>query len=166
MVTLQAQIGGSLHRRGTRPGPAGIGSLVASPEVPEGAIGCIVLPVKVSETQTINVKSCPTKYSIIQKTALPGPPYPMQVFGDRGYAITAFWSTGTAFFMQTTDRKIIALRSDGSAKVYRPRKHIVVSSNPRVKNLVRARDRLDVLSKRLRGAIGARALSSGRGKKR
>lgn len=163
MVTLQEQISGSLLRSSMKSGPATVGPLAT-----QGAVGgaCTVVTIPISPTQTVSTVSCPPKYTIIKKTFIPGPPYPVQIFGERGYAVSAFWSTGTAFFMQTPDRKLLALRADGTVKVYRPRKHIVVSSNPRVKNLVRARDRIDSLSKRLRGAIGARALSSGRGKKR
>jgi len=91
------------------------------------------------------VMSCPTEFPIIKKTVLLEPK--MLAFGNRAYTVTAFWTTGTAAFYQTVDRMIIAQRKDGTAKVYRPRKHIVVSSNPRVKNLVRAQDKLDKLSK-------------------
>lgn len=163
MVTLQEQINRSL----LRPGPARVGSpsrmgpLFQGPRVPEADAGC-----SWGEVAGAMTYMCPTQWPIIKKTKTPGPPYPMSTFGDRAYAIAAFWSTGTALFMQTPDRMIIAMRKDGTVKLYRPRKHIVVSSNPRVKNLVRARDRIDNLSKRLRGAIGAKALTSGRGKKR
>jgi len=107
---------------------------------------------------------CPTQFPIIKKTRLVEPK--MIIFGTKGYTVTSFWSTGTAFFYQTVDRMIIAVRADGTAKVYRPRKHIVVSSNPRVRNLVRARDKLDKLSKNLRSAIGVSSSPARRKRKK
>jgi len=163
VVTLQEQISRSLLQprggHGTSPGVMSkLGPLSQHPGLP----GCV--PATVLETT--GTMLCPTPFPIIHKTLVAGPPYPMFTSGNRAYGISAFWATGTAFFMQTPEGQILALKKDGGVKIYRPRKHIVVSSNPRVKNLVRARDRIDNLSKRLRGAIGARALSSGRSKKR
>lgn len=163
MVTLQEQIRGSL----LRPGPArsGLGPQLVSPRVPD-VVKNILTDCTFTAVGGTLVEMCPTPYPIIKKTKFLGPPYKMEVLGNRAYEVSAFWSTGTALFFQTPDGMIIAKRSDGTGRIYRPRKHIVVSSNPRVKNLVRARNRIDQLSKRLRGAIGARSSASSRGKRR
>jgi hypothetical protein len=163
VVTLQEQISRSLLQpRGGHGNSSGVFSNLSPQEATVGLTKCVSATV----LETANTQLCPTPFPIIHKTRVAGPPYPMFTSGNRGYAVSAFWATGTAFFMQSPEGQIIAMKKDGGVRIYRPRKHIVVSSNPRVKNLVRARDRIDHLSKRLRGAIGARALSSGRGKKR
>lgn len=68
-------------------------------------------------------------------------------------AIVKRWSTGTAVFYKLADGRIAAQRKDGSFRIYRPKKHIVVSSNPRVGTLLRADARLDKLVKGLSKSV-------------
>lgn len=163
MVTIQEQIQGSLLKPGRSGGTMPMSGLSPQAVVGTGGANCVLSAIEILGAKPT---LCPTPWPIIYKTKVTGPPYVMYPVGNRAYAISSYWATGTALFMQTPDGQILALKKDGAVRIYRPKRHIVVSSNPRVKNLVRARTKLDNLSKRLRGAIGARAVSSGRGKKR
>jgi len=59
------------------------------------------------------------------------------------------WNTGTAEFHRLADGRIAVQRKNGTWKVYRPSKHIVVSRNPRVGTLIRADKRIDRLMRGL-----------------
>jgi len=78
----------------------------------------------------------------------------MMTVGARAYVITAFWSTGTATFFQAQTGQILVQRKDGTWKVHRPKKHIVLSNNPRVKTFLKARDKFNTLDKALRKKVG------------
>jgi len=70
-----------------------------------------------------------------------------------GTTIVKTWNTGTAQFARLADGRIAVQRKDGTIKVYRPPKHIVIPRNPRVGTLIRADKRLDRLVKGLRKAV-------------
>ena len=70
-----------------------------------------------------------------------------------GTTIVKTWNTGTAQFARLADGRIAVQRKDGSIKVYRPQKHIVIPRNPRVGTLLRAEKRLDRLAKGLRKMV-------------
>jgi len=81
-----------------------------------------------------------------------GKPYPGvagQIPGALGAQVAYSWNTGTAVFYRLTDGRIAVQRKNGVWKVYRPKKHIVVPSNPRIGTLTRAMTRIDRLSKKL-----------------
>ncbi len=59
------------------------------------------------------------------------------------------WDTGTARFYRLIDGRIAVQKKNGVWKVYRAKKHIVVSSNPRIGTFNRAAKRFDKLEKRL-----------------
>jgi len=156
VVTLQQQITGAMFRGGGIPGggfaDGGFSSGGATPLRLGAQVGGAVC-------ETINIfdvpaVACPTMFPIIKKTTLLSPR--MIQVGDRGYMVASFWTTGTAMFFQTTDRKIIATRGDGTMKVYTPQRHLVLSRNPRVRSLARAKSRLDRLMKVLPSRSGHR----------
>lgn len=45
------------------------------------------------------------------------------------------WATGTAVFFRLTDGRIAVQKKNGVWKIYRPKKHIVLSTNPRLSQL-------------------------------
>lgn len=55
-------------------------------------------------------------------------------------------STGFPAFARLADGRIVVTRADGSLKSYRPRKPIVLSTNPRVRDLARAARTVDRLT--------------------
>jgi len=59
------------------------------------------------------------------------------------------WDTGTAIFYRLIDGRIAVQRKNGTWKVYRAKKHIVISSNPRIGTFNKAAKRFDKLEKRL-----------------
>lgn len=63
--------------------------------------------------------------------------------------IAKSWNTGTAQFYMLVDGRIAAQRKNGTWKVYRPQKHIVVPRNPRIGTLISADKRIDSLMKGL-----------------
>ena len=72
-----------------------------------------------------------------------------------GPFITKEWVnpvTGLRGAMDSTG-KMYAERKDGSVKAYRPAKHIVVTRNPRLKNFIRAEERLHKIGKRLKKVL-------------
>lgn len=60
-------------------------------------------------------------------------------------AIAKSWHTGTAQFYMLTDGRIAAQRKNGTFKIYRPHKSIVVPRNPRIGTLIQADKRIDRL---------------------
>jgi len=70
-----------------------------------------------------------------------------------GTTIVKVWTTGTANFAKLADGRIAAQRKDGSIKVYRPQKMIVLSRNPRVGTLLRADKRFSRLTGGLRKVV-------------
>ena len=65
-----------------------------------------------------------------------------------GEVVGKVWSTNGQFpnMAQTLDgKKGIALRNDGTVRIFRYQKHIVVSRNPRARDVARASKRLDRL---------------------
>lgn len=66
-----------------------------------------------------------------------------------GVGVAYAWNTGTATFYRLTDGKIAVQRKNGTWKTYRPKKHIVVSSNPRMGTLIKATKKLNKLNARL-----------------
>tara|TARA_Y100000310_G_C20459142_1_gene704472 strand:- start:31 stop:483 length:453 start_codon:yes stop_codon:yes gene_type:complete len=52
-----------------------------------------------------------------------------------------------------SDGRMVAQRKDGSLKVYRPEKPIVVTRNPRLRSFVRAEERLHKLGKRMKKVL-------------
>ena len=64
-------------------------------------------------------------------------------------AIAKSWHTGTARFYMLTDGRIAVQRKNGTWKVYRPAKHIVVPRNPRIGTLIKADKRIDTMMKGL-----------------
>ena len=70
-----------------------------------------------------------------------------------GTTIVKTWNTGTAQFARLADGRIAVQRKDGTIKVYRPQKHIVIPRNPRIGTLIRADKRLDRLVKGLRKVV-------------
>lgn len=64
-------------------------------------------------------------------------------------AIAKSWHTGTAQFFLLTDGRIAAQRKNGTYKIYRPHKSIVVPRNPRIGTLIAADKRIDKLMKGL-----------------
>ncbi len=92
------------------------------------------------------------------------------IFPD-GLVIGNVWSTNREFnnMGQSLDgKKGIALRTNGTVRVFTYKKHIVVSSNPRVATLSRAARRLDTMTARLvkTRPQAKRAGENMRGKKR
>ena len=87
------------------------------------------------------------------------PPVPKQYFEQplymnvnmRTVVAVAWWWTGTAMFLQLQNGSIAARRRDGQWRVYRPKKMIVVSNNPRVRTLDRANKKLKDLMAMLPG---------------
>ncbi len=77
------------------------------------------------------------------------------------------WTTfpGGPIFTMFSNGKIAVRKKNGVLKVYRPKKHIVISSNPRVGTLLRADARLDSLTSRLRKVLARRAGGSRSGRK-
>ena len=65
------------------------------------------------------------------------------------------WQTfpGGPVFTQFSNGKIAVRKKNGTLKVYRPARNIVISRNPRVRTLLRADSRLDSLMSRLRKAV-------------
>jgi len=55
------------------------------------------------------------------------------------------WNTKTAIFYRLVDGRISVFKKDGTLKTYWPQKHIVISRNPGVRDLMRADKRLDKL---------------------
>lgn len=72
-------------------------------------------------------------------------------------AIAKSWNTGTAQFYMLTDGRICAQRKNGTWKIYRPKKHIVVPSNPRIGTLIRADKRVDRLMRGLARRAGIKS---------
>jgi len=70
-----------------------------------------------------------------------------------GTTVVKVWNTGTAQFARLLDGRIAVQRKDGTIKVYRPQKHIVIPRNPRVGTLIRADKRLERLTKGLRKVV-------------
>ena len=70
-----------------------------------------------------------------------------------GTTIVKTWHTGTAQFARLADGRMAVQRKDGTIKVWRPQKHIVIPRNPRVGTLIRADKRLDRLTKGLRKVV-------------
>lgn len=70
-----------------------------------------------------------------------------------GTTVVKTWSTGTAEFARLLDGRIAVQKKDGTIKVYRPQKHIVIPRNPRVGTLIRADKRLERLVKGLRKVV-------------
>lgn len=70
-----------------------------------------------------------------------------------GTTIVKTWNTGTAQFARLADGRIAVQRKDGTIKVYRPQKHIVIPRNPRVGTLIRADKRLNRLVVGLRKVV-------------
>lgn len=69
-----------------------------------------------------------------------------------GFVVGKVWSTNREFnnMGQSLDgKKGIALRNNGTVRIFTYPKHIVVSRNPRVGSLSRAARRLDTMTKRL-----------------
>lgn len=140
MATLQQQISGGLLRPGGYQAASTATGIIGSRplEHTTEALRCTE-----GEIFGTHVTFCPTPYSIVKKTTFTEPQLVM--VGDRGYTVTAFWSTGTAVFFQTASGRIITQGPGGRMKSYFPRRHIVVSSNPRVRTLARASNRLKKL---------------------
>jgi len=70
-----------------------------------------------------------------------------------GTTVVKVWNTGTAQFARLLDGRIAVQKKDGTIKVYRPQKHIVIPRNPRVGTLIRADKRLERLTKGLRKVV-------------
>lgn len=70
-----------------------------------------------------------------------------------GTTIVKVWNTGTAQFARLADGRIAVQKRDGTIKVYRPQKHIVIPRNPRVGTLIRADKRLQRLTTGLRKVV-------------
>jgi len=70
-----------------------------------------------------------------------------------GTTVVKTWNTGTAQFARLADGRIAVQRKDGTIKVWRPQKHIVIPRNPRVGTLIRADKRLERLVKGLRKVV-------------
>jgi len=64
-----------------------------------------------------------------------------------GDAIVNSWTANGVPFVQAADGRIAVQRKNGTVKVYRPPKMIVVSRNPRIGTLLRAHKRIDKLMK-------------------
>lgn len=64
-------------------------------------------------------------------------------------SVAKSWHTGTARFYMLTDGRIAVQRKNGTWKVYRPQKHIVIPRNPRIGTLIKADKRVDRLMKGL-----------------
>jgi len=67
--------------------------------------------------------------------------------------VVKVWNTGTAQFARLADGRIAVQKKDGTIKVYRPQKHIVIPRNPRVGTLIRADKRLKRLVKGLKKVV-------------
>ena len=70
-----------------------------------------------------------------------------------GTTIVKTWHTGTAAFARLADGRMAVQRKDGTIKVWRPQKHIVIPRNPRVGTLIRADKRLQRLTTGLRKVV-------------
>lgn len=70
-----------------------------------------------------------------------------------GTTIVKTWHTGTAQFARLADGRMAVQRKDGTIKVWRPQKHIVIPRNPRVGTLIRADKRLQRLTTGLRKVV-------------
>ena len=70
-----------------------------------------------------------------------------------GTTIVKTWNTGTAQFARLADGRMAVQRKDGTIKVYRPQKHIVIPRNPRVGTLIGADKRLNRLVVGLRKVV-------------
>ena len=80
-----------------------------------------------------------------------GKGYP-EAFGGIGVAYS--WSTGTAVFFRLMDGRIAVQKKNGVWKLYRPKKHIVLSTNPRLSQLRkfdRAYSRLNKMVSKFKG---------------
>ena len=108
---------------------------------------CVTLPTGGTGGVLAGCEICVTPYPIVRKCKFPEPL--VVAFGDKILTIVGLWSTGTALFYQVQDGRIAALRKDGTVRIYRPQKHLVISRNPRIKTFDRARKRFDKLSKML-----------------
>lgn len=67
--------------------------------------------------------------------------------------IVKTWDANGTPFAMLRDRRIAVMRRDGTIKVYRPRKHVVVSSNPKLGSFLRAERRLRTTRNRLKKAL-------------
>jgi hypothetical protein len=72
-----------------------------------------------------------------------------------GVFVTRVWSNPTTGLRgaRLSDGRMIAERKDGTLKIYRPQKPIVVTRNPRLRSFVRAEERLHKLGKRLKKVL-------------
>lgn len=63
------------------------------------------------------------------------------------YVVAKSWDTGTAKFYLLEDGRIACRKLSGVWKFWRPRKHLVIPTNPRVGTLVKANKRVSRLMK-------------------
>lgn len=82
--------------------------------------------------------------------------------------IVKTWQTfpGGPVFTMFSNGKIAVRRKNGTLKVYRPARNIVISRNPRVGTLLRADSRMDSLIGRLKKVINRRSTSGRSSSKR
>lgn len=77
----------------------------------------------------------------------------MQLFDPLAIGVAYTWNTGTAVFYRLLDGRIAVQRRNGTWKVYRPKKHIVVPTNPRIGTLIRADKRIKRLMKGIQKSL-------------
>lgn len=71
------------------------------------------------------------------------------------YMVVKEWRAGEAQFYKLIDGRVaVYSRKKGTWKVFRPQKHIVLSRNPKVNDLIRADRKIDVLMKALARRAG------------
>lgn len=74
------------------------------------------------------------------------------------------WNTGTAVFYRLIDGRIAVRKRNGVWRVYRPAKHIVLSRNPRVGQLLKADKQLTRMVRGMR-ALKVRRTAAGGGRR-
>jgi len=59
------------------------------------------------------------------------------------------WNTGTAVFYRLTNGKIAVQKKNGTWKVYRPKRHIVIPADPKIGTLLKAHRKVNSLVDKL-----------------
>ena len=72
-------------------------------------------------------------------------PEAMAGTGFTSQQIVKTWSTGTAQFYMFQNGMIGCFKKDGRFKAWRPKRHIVISSNPRLGNLLKGAKKVNKL---------------------
>lgn len=124
------------------------------------------LPIAQVPTPQISHSPCVPLYNTVpyfKKCSLD--PFQARV-GSRCFMVNSWWATGTAIFLGTEEGYIIVQRKDGTYKYFKPKKSLVISSNPKVATLLKADKQLTKMVSGMKSLkarrTGASTRSSGR----